>query len=321
MLMKKIHAQPSPSTIGPPISQAVVAPMPPSAPQIPSALLRSAPSSKVVVMIESADGVITAAPTPWKARAPISALSDQASPHKSEANVNNTTPTMNTRRRPSRSAARPPSSNRPANVSAYALTTHCNPCAETSSSFSIDGSATVTIAASRITMKNAPHNNANAHQRRGSGAVRGAVSLMWPLEGSFLSRTRRTVRLTSRLPRAPPAEPRNHGVATSSRPGWSRTWTSFTCRSCPRWVRASITCDVRHRSPTGNPPPAGYRHRDLPTRPRHAIRGLGAASQLYRDRRGKTEPRAPDRASAGWLGIAYLQPRRLERLPARTAAP
>jgi hypothetical protein len=64
MLMKKIHSQPSPSTIGPPISQAVVAPMPPSAPQIPSALLRSAPSSNVVVMIESALGVMTAAPMP-----------------------------------------------------------------------------------------------------------------------------------------------------------------------------------------------------------------------------------------------------------------
>jgi hypothetical protein len=92
--------------------------MPPSAPQIPSALLRSAPSSKVVVMIESALGVMTAAPIPWKARAPISALSDQASPQSSDASVNRTTPTMNTRRRPSKSAARPPSRSRPAKVSA-----------------------------------------------------------------------------------------------------------------------------------------------------------------------------------------------------------
>ena len=45
MLMKKIHSQPRPSTRTPPISQAVVAPKPPSAPQIPSALLRSAPSA------------------------------------------------------------------------------------------------------------------------------------------------------------------------------------------------------------------------------------------------------------------------------------
>jgi hypothetical protein len=38
--------------------------MPPSAPQIPSALFRSAPSVKVVEMIERAVGVMIAAPTP-----------------------------------------------------------------------------------------------------------------------------------------------------------------------------------------------------------------------------------------------------------------
>jgi hypothetical protein len=89
------------------ISQAVVAPIPPSAPQIPSALLRSKPSSKVVVMIESALAVVIAAPIPWKPRAPIKAVSDQASPQSSEARVKTATPTMKTRRRPSRSAARP----------------------------------------------------------------------------------------------------------------------------------------------------------------------------------------------------------------------
>jgi len=50
--MKKIHRQPWPSTSGPPISHAVVAPTPPSAPQIPSALFRSGPSVKVVEMID-----------------------------------------------------------------------------------------------------------------------------------------------------------------------------------------------------------------------------------------------------------------------------
>ena len=69
MLMKKIHSQPGPSTSGPPISHAAVAPMPPSAPQIPSALFRSAPSRNVVAMIERAVGVMIAAPTPWTTRA------------------------------------------------------------------------------------------------------------------------------------------------------------------------------------------------------------------------------------------------------------
>ena len=50
--MKKIHRQPGPSTSGPPMSHAAVAPMPPSAPQSPSALFRSEPSVKVVEMID-----------------------------------------------------------------------------------------------------------------------------------------------------------------------------------------------------------------------------------------------------------------------------
>jgi hypothetical protein len=116
--MKKIHSQPGPSTSGPPISQAVVAPIPPRAPQMPSALLRSVPSSNRVVMIESAVGVMIAAPLPCSARAPINAVSDQARPHSSDAPVKTTSPTMNTRRRPSRSAALPPRSSSPANVSA-----------------------------------------------------------------------------------------------------------------------------------------------------------------------------------------------------------
>src|SRR5215813_1173455 len=85
MLMKKIHRQPGPSTSGPPVSHAVVAPMPPSAPQIPSALVRSAPSVKVVEMIDSAVGVMIAAPAPWTTRAASNAAGDQASPHPSDA--------------------------------------------------------------------------------------------------------------------------------------------------------------------------------------------------------------------------------------------
>ena len=67
---------------------------------MPSALLRSAPSSNVVITIESADGVMTAAPMPWTARDAMRTPSDQASPQKSEASVKMTTPIMNTRRRP-----------------------------------------------------------------------------------------------------------------------------------------------------------------------------------------------------------------------------
>src|ERR1044072_3120259 len=56
MLIQKIHSQPRYLTRMPPKRTPAAAPEPPSAPQIPSALLRSAPSLKVVVTIESAAG-------------------------------------------------------------------------------------------------------------------------------------------------------------------------------------------------------------------------------------------------------------------------
>ena len=115
-LMKKIHSQPKYFVSTPPSSTPTAAPAPPSAPQIPSALFRSAPSSNVVITIESAAGEMIAAPRPCTARAPISIPSDCARPQTSEAAVKTTTPTRKTRRRPSRSAARPPSSRKPPNV-------------------------------------------------------------------------------------------------------------------------------------------------------------------------------------------------------------
>ena len=116
-LMKKIHSQPRPSVIGPPTSHAAVPPMAPVEPQIPSALLRSAPSGKVVITIDSAVGVMIAAATPCTARAVSSASLVPASPAPSEASANRPVPTMNIRRRPSRSAARPPSSSSPPKLS------------------------------------------------------------------------------------------------------------------------------------------------------------------------------------------------------------
>ena len=80
---------------------------------MPSARLRSAPSAKMVMTIDSAAGNTTAAPTPCRPRITISTVSLPASPHASEAAANTASPTMKTRRRPSRSAARPPSSINP----------------------------------------------------------------------------------------------------------------------------------------------------------------------------------------------------------------
>jgi hypothetical protein len=54
-------------------------------------------------------------------------------------------PNANIRRLPRRSAARPPSSRKPPNVTAYALTTHCSVCPEKPSPLPIRGSATYTM--------------------------------------------------------------------------------------------------------------------------------------------------------------------------------
>ena len=101
----------------PPRSTPAAPPAPTTAPQIPSARLRSAPSANVTVMIDSAAGDTIAAPRPWAARAASSHSSDCAIPPANEASENSTNPSMNIRRRPSRSAMRPPSSRKPPKVS------------------------------------------------------------------------------------------------------------------------------------------------------------------------------------------------------------
>ena len=63
-----------------------------------------------------------------------------------------TSPTRKTRFRPSRSPARPPSRRKPPKNRVYALMIHCRLASESPRSFWIDGSATFTIVASRMTM-------------------------------------------------------------------------------------------------------------------------------------------------------------------------
>jgi hypothetical protein len=122
--MKKIHSQLRASVRIPPSRTPAAAPKPPTAPQTPSAMLRSRPSTKVVERIERAAGVMIAAPRPWTARAAIRDGSDQARPANSEASENTARPTKKIRRRPTRSAARPPRSRKPPKTNAYALITH-----------------------------------------------------------------------------------------------------------------------------------------------------------------------------------------------------
>jgi len=69
-------------------------------------------------MIESVAGIISAAPTPWTARAPISSGAVEESPQASEESVKMTRPIVKIRRRPSRSPSFPPVRRSDANVSA-----------------------------------------------------------------------------------------------------------------------------------------------------------------------------------------------------------
>src|SRR6266536_5078716 len=55
-LTKKIHSQPRALVRMPPSRTPIAAPLPPSAPQTPSALLRSDPSANAWLTMESADG-------------------------------------------------------------------------------------------------------------------------------------------------------------------------------------------------------------------------------------------------------------------------
>src|SRR4051812_31279472 len=139
------------------------------APHQASALLRSAPSAKVVVRIDSVAGATTAPPRPWTARAPISMPCEVDSPPSSDAPAKSSSPAMKTRRRPSRSAARPPRSRKPAKVSVYALTTHCRLLALKPRSSRIEGSATFTIETSRMTMNCARQQRPNVQLRRDIG--------------------------------------------------------------------------------------------------------------------------------------------------------
>jgi len=96
---------------------------------------------------------------------------EPARPERSEKREKRTSPAMKTRRRPSRSPERPPSSRKPPNVSAYPLTIHSRLEDEKWRLFWIDGSATLTIDTSRTTIRYATPSTASACQRLGSGAV------------------------------------------------------------------------------------------------------------------------------------------------------
>src|SRR5919204_610051 len=174
----------------PPAIRPTVAPPAPIPPQIPSALLRSAPSSNMFITIESAAGSTIAAPRPCTPRIAIRNESLVASAQASEAAVKMPSPSMTMRLRPSRSAARPPRSRKPPKVSAKAVTTHCRFVSEKWSLRPIVGSATLTIVRSTIVMKNETASTAKARQRCGTGSDLGSCAKAFtrpPIRGLSLS--------------------------------------------------------------------------------------------------------------------------------------
>ena len=156
-LTKKIHSHDRYSVRTPPSSSPTAAPPTAMAAQTLSAFVRSAPSLKVVVTIDSAAGDTMAAPRPCSARATMRNSEEVAKPARNDAPVKRITPAMNRRLRPTKSAARPPSSRKPPKARVYAFTTHCSELAEKSRSSWIEGSATFTTVASSTTMNWAMH--------------------------------------------------------------------------------------------------------------------------------------------------------------------
>ncbi len=111
-LIRKIQRQDT-SVRAPPMISPAIEPTPVMAAKMAIAWLRAGPGAKVVATSARAVGEATAAPTPCSARAATRVPSLTASPHSSEASVNNPTPAMNMRLRPKASPRRPPSSMRP----------------------------------------------------------------------------------------------------------------------------------------------------------------------------------------------------------------
>ena len=151
-LTKKIQRHENACVSAPPSTSPTAEPPIAIAAQTASARARSFPSSKVVEMIESAAGEMSAAPRPWSARNPISIPEVLEIPFRNDAAVKMTRPIRKSRFRPRRSPARPPSSRKPAKTSVYALITHCRLASLKPSAIWMCGSATFTIVASRMTM-------------------------------------------------------------------------------------------------------------------------------------------------------------------------
>ena len=120
--------------------------------QMPSAGPRFS-GAVAVERIVRLSGATIAAPSPWIARAAISAPVLGASAAAADASVKMPRPRMNIRRRPKRSPSAAPVSRNTANASVYALTVHSSASSEAPRSSRMLTSAVLTTRLSRLTMK------------------------------------------------------------------------------------------------------------------------------------------------------------------------
>ena len=117
-------------------------------------------------MIDIATGLSIEPPIAWSTRAAISTPCVGASAQSSEPSENTSSPSWNTRLRPTRSAVEPASISRLASTTVYASTVHCSPASEEPSERWIAGSAMFTIVASSPTISRPVEQIASTSWRR-----------------------------------------------------------------------------------------------------------------------------------------------------------
>ena len=115
MLTRKIHRQPTAVTSTPPRTSPSVPATADTPPQTANARLRPGPAGNTALSRASVIGTTKAAASPSAALVPTMTPADGASADPSDASANAAVPATSTRRRPSRSPARPPRSRNPPN--------------------------------------------------------------------------------------------------------------------------------------------------------------------------------------------------------------
>ena len=122
-LTRKTELQSNCSISQPPATGPTAMPSPATAAQMPIAFGRSW-AGKTFVRMDSVEGMMSAPPTPIRARLAISMSALGASAESSEPAPNTTSPDTRARRRPKRSPRLPSVRSRPAKTSVYESTIH-----------------------------------------------------------------------------------------------------------------------------------------------------------------------------------------------------